>query len=557
MIENSVLSHPVFQNRAFFPTNPDKTPKVLHWRKDAQPAARALQTWAQEKYWAMPTGDGIFVVDVDTKNGGKEEDVYALGFPRGTFRVKTPSGGCHLYYKDIGIKLKNSVQKLGKGIDVRADGGYVCIPPMPGYEITCDHEPKVVLPPDLKLPPEPEQPMLSIAGLDDIDQKHFEEGTRNTSLFNIGCSMRARGIPEEGILAALTSLNKARCNPPLPQSEVNRIVESVRNFEQGVVQGGPEARLRLIDAAELQKRDGEATQTFIWKEHILDKMPNLLYAEGGMGKTTLSIMIVRDLLKADPTAKIIWIPAENNMVSTRIQMEAFDIDLSRFLVLERSAGGTSIDFADPNDFNEFGKLVAMYKPRMVIIDSLGSMSSVDINSNAIRGVMKNVQDVVCEQNKASLLYIHHENKSELATARNKSMGSNMILAQVRMALRLTEGSKPNSRILTGEKFNLNMPAPLEITSIAEGQYDITPAKLAGDSDDAVNKQVAGVLQNIFSRDMRCSLSDVTKELEEEEIMIPEDIEWNDFWGVCNGLNIRYDKDDKNLFVRRLLKRPGA
>jgi hypothetical protein len=559
MIENSILSHPVFSNRAFFPTNPDKTPKVLHWKKDAQPALEAMQTWAQEKHWAMPTGNGIFVIDVDTKNGGVEEEVYKLGFPRGTFRVKTPSGGCHLYYKDSSLKLKNSVQKLGKGIDVRSDGGYVCIPPMPGYEITCDHDPKVVLPPDVNLPPEPEP--FTVHDYDSLNpgEAYFEEGTRNISLFNIGCSMRARGIPEEGILAALQSLNKVRCNPPLPTSEVNRIVESVRGFEQGIVQGGAEARLCVHTAAFIEERNGEATQSFLWQEHILDKMPNLLYAEGGMGKTTLCLMIVEELMKKELDAKILWLPVENNMESTRIQMKAFDIDLKRFLVLERSTGGYSMDFAQEADLVDFGKLVTMNKPRLVVIDSLSSMSSADINSNAIRGVMKNVQDVVCEQNRASLVYIHHENKSDMATARNKSMGSNMILAQVRMALRLTIGDEANTRILTAEKFNLNMPVPLQITSLSEGHHDVSPVQLAGGGKD-VAARVRHRLQDLFSAELKMPMKTIFKALEiEDDIYIPEDITMEGMIEVAKSLNIRYLDDDgvKSWHVRRLLKAPEA
>lgn len=551
-MENSLLVHPTFKGRRFFPTKSDKKPKVLHWKEDALPAEMAMASWLGEEHWAMPTGDGLFVVDVDTKNGGKEEDVYALGFPKGTFRVKTPSGGCHLYYKDGGLKLGNSVQKLGKGIDIRAEGGYVCIPPMPGYAITCDHDPKLVLPPDVKLPQAPE---LKLVSSTDIDQ-YYAEGTRNTSLFHVGSSMRARGIPEEGIFAALSALNAERCNPPLPQSEVERITQSVLGFERGVVQSGPAARLCILTATDIQKRDGEAIQSFIWKEHILDKMPNLLYAEGGMGKTTLSLVICQDLLKNDPTAKIMWLPAENNMVSTRIQMNAFEMDYNRFLVLERATGGYSIDFADPEDLNEFNKLVAMHKPRLVVVDSLGSMSSVDINSNAIRGVMKNVQDVVCEQNGASLLYIHHENKSELASARNKSMGSNMILAQVRMALRLTAGSKPSSRILTAEKFNLNVPDPLEITSIAEGQFDIGPAILAGSVGNEALEGLGRHVHTVFSSDLRMTLGDFIKSLEvDEDVMVPTDISWDIFWPHINKvLGVQYDKSEKTLYVQRLLKR---
>ena len=46
-----------------------------------------------------------------------------------TRQVRTPSGGVHLYYKPPpGVFLKNSVGRLGPGVDIRAIGGYVVGP---------------------------------------------------------------------------------------------------------------------------------------------------------------------------------------------------------------------------------------------------------------------------------------------------------------------------------------------------------------------------------------------------------------------------------------------
>ncbi len=44
-------------------------------------------------------------------------------------RVRTGSGGWHLLFAEPGRELRNSVNRVGRGIDVRADGGYVIAPP--------------------------------------------------------------------------------------------------------------------------------------------------------------------------------------------------------------------------------------------------------------------------------------------------------------------------------------------------------------------------------------------------------------------------------------------
>lgn len=75
------------------------------------------------------SGEGMAVVDVDPKKGGDvsyEALEQILGWPA-TLRVMTPSGGWHCFYKlPAGHPgVPNSVEELGKGLDVRSTNGYV------------------------------------------------------------------------------------------------------------------------------------------------------------------------------------------------------------------------------------------------------------------------------------------------------------------------------------------------------------------------------------------------------------------------------------------------
>ncbi|HEY1119499.1 MAG TPA: bifunctional DNA primase/polymerase, partial [Acidimicrobiales bacterium] len=79
---------------------------------------------------ARPTGAGVVVIDID--DGGEtslDELVSQHGpLPR-TLEAETGGGGRHLYFAHPGGPVPNSAGRLGDGLDVRADGGYVLVAP--------------------------------------------------------------------------------------------------------------------------------------------------------------------------------------------------------------------------------------------------------------------------------------------------------------------------------------------------------------------------------------------------------------------------------------------
>jgi len=70
------------------------------------------------------TGAGVAVIDIDPRNGGRV--VPELMPP--TRAVRTGSGGWHLYYTHPGGPLGSKAAGL-PGVDIKADGGYVVVPP--------------------------------------------------------------------------------------------------------------------------------------------------------------------------------------------------------------------------------------------------------------------------------------------------------------------------------------------------------------------------------------------------------------------------------------------
>ncbi|MEV6411864.1 bifunctional DNA primase/polymerase [Kribbella sp. NPDC051718] len=82
---------------------------------------------------AVRTGavSGLLVVDVDPAHGGNES-LLNLHFrhllPR-TVWVRTGSWGQHLYYRHPGQHMPSRPMPYQQGIDIKADGGYVVLPP--------------------------------------------------------------------------------------------------------------------------------------------------------------------------------------------------------------------------------------------------------------------------------------------------------------------------------------------------------------------------------------------------------------------------------------------
>lgn len=92
--------------------------------------------WAQTPI-AVATGpvSNVVVLDVDIPAS-------LAGLPplTATAMVATPRGGLHFYYASD-APIGNSAGRLGPGLDVRGDGGYVVAPNSPGYQWVDEREP--------------------------------------------------------------------------------------------------------------------------------------------------------------------------------------------------------------------------------------------------------------------------------------------------------------------------------------------------------------------------------------------------------------------------------
>jgi putative DNA primase/helicase len=217
-----------------FPVDKDKQPSVRGGFYAATTDVSQIAAWIEEGREdhdiAIPTGlvTLTVVIDADTPKAYAQM-VAKYGEPT----VKTRRGG-HWYFAHP-QDGKVTSRRFAPGLDCKADGGYVIVPPSRNREWTGEI-------PDLgELPRLPKNLARAIreelsrsGGRTDCRSEVADEipdGDRNGTLTSLAGTMRRRGMGEAEIFGALEVTNRLRCKPPLPEEEVRRICASVVHYE--------------------------------------------------------------------------------------------------------------------------------------------------------------------------------------------------------------------------------------------------------------------------------------------------------------------------------------
>ena len=252
-IEKSVLGLARRGFRLFPVKSRGKQPLIKQWPVKATPDPETLRTWMKQYSgcnWGLATGhdSGVFVLDVDGEEGAAAmgELIRLHGDDwTNTLTTKT-SRGKHLYFLcPADAPIRNSASKLALGLDIRADGGYVIVPPSvhPSgaiYLWTGKGEDDQIMPAPawllevLTAPAPRMSPTRAVAG--DI----IPEGQRNATLAKLAGVMRRQGMTPQAIEAALLAENASRCSPPLSETEVRKTASSVSRYAPALKPQNPE-----------------------------------------------------------------------------------------------------------------------------------------------------------------------------------------------------------------------------------------------------------------------------------------------------------------------------
>lgn len=228
-----------------FPVVPNgKKPLSDNGFKDATTDPSVINGWWTQYPDAnigIPTGEitSWFVVDVDNKNGVSGNDslnalIEKYGELPDTRQHFTPSGGYHLIFYHPGAEIRGSVGKLGLGLDIRCNGGYILAPPS-----VIEGMKYLVVNRCVPIENTPEWLISLACEKVDLKKKSVEtavipEGERNGHIFKFGLDCKKKGITQEDAILKALAENE-RCCPPLTNDEVMKTVSSSYRYETSSV----------------------------------------------------------------------------------------------------------------------------------------------------------------------------------------------------------------------------------------------------------------------------------------------------------------------------------
>jgi hypothetical protein len=142
--------------------------------------------------------------------------------------------GRHLYFEWPGRMVRNSAGKVGPGLDVRGAGGYVLAPPSvhPSgrrYAWSVDSIDTPAAAPEWLLTVAADKPMNGATPPPEWRAlvKGVAEGARDCSTARLAGHLLRHHIDPLVVLDLLQCWNAARCSPPLPEKDIERIVDSI------------------------------------------------------------------------------------------------------------------------------------------------------------------------------------------------------------------------------------------------------------------------------------------------------------------------------------------
>lgn len=205
------------------------------------------QWWTTNPFYNIgcATGGDIVVIDIDEgtdNNGGNksgEDSITQWQSENGqlpdTLTAISGKGGRHLYYRTT--HKCSSKTGVIKNVDIRADGGYIVLPPSihPNgnrYTWVDDFSIDKIVPANdvvYKLIDTNHKSPNASAGNDNI----IPQGIRNDTLYRKGCSMQGRGLDDNVIYSRLADINNKQCKPPIEDNELIKIYNSVVQLPKG------------------------------------------------------------------------------------------------------------------------------------------------------------------------------------------------------------------------------------------------------------------------------------------------------------------------------------
>lgn len=242
-------------------------------------------------------GEALVVVDVDNK-GKKKGDAEILrlelegsAFPP-TFEQITPTGGRHLIYKSK-TPVKQGVDKLGDGLDIRSQGGYIVgagsVLENGVYKLVergIEESPFWLISKLTQATPKTEKAKAP----ENIDKKRAEERTihyltkeaplaiegqaGDLTTYKVAARVKDFGVSEDRCFQLLGEYWNFRCEPPWPHEELmGKVRHAYKYGAEPVGASSPEADFKPIkteaEISYLEKINQEFALVYIEGSHAI------------------------------------------------------------------------------------------------------------------------------------------------------------------------------------------------------------------------------------------------------------------------------------------------
>jgi hypothetical protein len=225
-----------------------------------------IRAWAREFEncnWGLATGpqSGRLGLDIDRSGNGHKRDgsgwvnsmieAHGRAWLDDAVRVRTGSGGLHLHFAwPAGIaKVISRVSPFADGVDVKASGGFLCVPPSvvlladeseakytweSGNELTTPTALPDWLLELLLAPAKPTSNRLpTMHGQNGKGDGKVLDGVRHVTLFRFAAGLRGQGKTESEMLPLCKTENESRYLPPLSAADVEKAVASAAKYPAG------------------------------------------------------------------------------------------------------------------------------------------------------------------------------------------------------------------------------------------------------------------------------------------------------------------------------------
>jgi hypothetical protein len=231
-----------------------KHPRILDFPNAATTDKGQIKNWWQKWHRAnigIATGKGsnVIVLDVDANKGGDVSlsELFEDSDLPNTLTAKT-GNGFHFFFQTVeNIDIKNSVVKIGEGLDIRGENGFVVAAPSlhrNGNRYSWMNETKPCPMPEflreklIEIERQRTAQPIDYKQVNQISKSEFSntntsiipESTRNERLFRKASALRGNGANEFEILERLREVNQTQCVPHLEESELQKIAQSVMRY---------------------------------------------------------------------------------------------------------------------------------------------------------------------------------------------------------------------------------------------------------------------------------------------------------------------------------------